>query len=174
MNLFLKDWKLSKFCKPTLDMVLVPFVVRISTPLLFCFNDILPCGTSSYDLNNDMWLQFTVADVFLLHVTKCHEWLLLVSTCFFVLSFSFAYALWYIFLTYPQQHTIHVVVSCIFTIRVVPFCRSAAFFPQSSFSATCSKVSSQITWMFPRVNEAEMNNGSLYADQRKRKTFERC
>lgn len=26
-----------------------------------------------------MWLQFTVADVFLLHVTKCHEWLLLVS-----------------------------------------------------------------------------------------------
>lgn len=63
-------------------------------------------------------------------------------TCFFVLSFFFCFCtLIYIF-NLPQQHTIHVVVSCIFTVWVVYFCRSAAF---CSVLIFCNLQQSELT-----------------------------
>lgn len=140
MNLFLKDFLAFWIVCSTPDMVLVPFLVRISTLPLFYFNNILLCRSKT------MWY---VAAVY------CH-WAILAAchliprmiascfTCFFVLSFFFCLCtLIYIF-NVPQQHTIHVVVSCIFTIRVpvVYFCRSAAV---SSVLFFCNLQQSELT-----------------------------
>lgn len=74
-------------------------------------------------------------------------------------------------LNLPQQHTIHVVVSCFFFPQSWSFVFAVVLpSPQASFAVSGSKVSSQITWMFPQTNEAEIHNGSLYADRRARKT----
>lgn len=62
-------------------------------------------------------------------------------TCYFVLSFFFCLCPLICIFNLPQQHTIHVVVSCIFTIQV-SFCRSAAF---SSVLVFCNLQQSELT-----------------------------
>lgn len=62
-----------------------------------------------------------------------------------------------------QQHTIHVVVSCIFhNLSRLPLCSSAALSPYPHSSLIWYWVSSRITWMPLRVNDTEMHTVGVF------------
>lgn len=146
-----------------MDMVLLPFKL-FGTLLLhpvFCFTKMKTISLDEYWNRLKKWccdvLQlFSITDAFLLllHVTRCHECLLnhLCFTWFFVLSFSLLMHSDILVFT-PQQHTIHVVVSCSFHNLGSLFFTVALSFRRLCFCLICNWATSQITWMSPWVKE---------------------